>query len=118
MLTKSDLSAIGNLIKPLEARLSGVENGLKRTEKKVTDVETKVISLENKVTGVENRVVSVESKVTKLATTVKNNRKASQREHAKLQKSIIIIVDTVGEDVFVLKNKMEKVQQYVGLAAV
>lgn len=49
MLTSQDLTAIGNLIKPLEAKIS-----------------------------------TIDSKVTRLETTVKNNRRESEREHTKI----------------------------------
>lgn len=69
------------------------------------------------LTAIKSLIKPLASKMDKLDEKVSSNRKASEREYKKLQAGINLIVDDLGEDVWVLKRKMEKVQEYIGLAA-
>ena len=116
MLTKDDLLAIKGLLQPLESDVGILKGDVGSLKNDVGSLKNDVGILKNDVGSLKNDAVTLMAGMGKLNKKVDNLTTELKRTEKRLQKSINTLTDDVGDSIWKLEDKMERVETKLGFA--
>ncbi|MEK7566019.1 MAG: hypothetical protein AAB506_03165 [Patescibacteria group bacterium] len=93
MLTKNDLLAIEKLLEPKFNKIDG----------KFNKIDGEFIKIDGKFNKIDGEFGKIHLEF-----------KKNEERHEELQNSINVLVDTIGEDVYGLKDRTTKIERHLG----
>lgn len=112
MLTKTDLQAIEKLLTPIKGDLRVLRETVDTNDSKATS------NFESLKSTIDKNNAIATSNFESLKKTMDRHERSNEKRHAQLQDSINIIVDDLGEDVTLLKEKTKRIEKHLGFAQI